>query len=234
MNAFDATIIEFFQLFAQRSWLVDTVLVNIAGCNLFKGCISVAMLWWAWAQPGPKQDDNRRIIIATLLGAALAIVVGRLLPLWFPFRLRPIHNPDIGFRMPYSVSDDVLRGWSAFPSDQAMMFYALATGLFIVSRRMGLLALIHVSLVIAILRVYLGYHHPTDILGGALFGVTFTWLATREKVRDAVAGPLLRWGQVHPGAFYAGLSIVLYQFASSAQEVSKIGRQILGTLALHP
>jgi hypothetical protein len=61
----------------------------------------------------------------------------------------------------------LLSGWSSFPSDHACLFFALATGLCLISPVIGGLALLHASLIVSLPRIYLGLHYPTDVLAGA-------------------------------------------------------------------
>jgi undecaprenyl-diphosphatase len=59
---------------------------------------------------------------------------------------------------------------SGFPSDHATAAFAIATMLFLFNRRAGAIALIAAAL-LAITRVAVGVHYPTDVLAGAILGV---------------------------------------------------------------
>lgn len=232
MNAFDATILGFINQFAHRWWLVDATLYNLAFNALFKGCVLLGLLFWAWFAPSKDQERNRRIVIATIAGAVLAVLLGRLLAYYLPFRVRPIHNPDFHFVLPYAMSREDLRGWSAFPSDSAMYGFAVVTGLFLVSRWLGLIALLHTLFFIVFLRMYVGYHHPTDLIGGAVIGVALTLLVNRPALRDRLAAPLLHWEHAYRAAFYACFGIVMFQFGDSWEAASKLTSQLVHAVKL--
>jgi undecaprenyl-diphosphatase len=203
MNTFDAGILRFLNQFARHSQLFDTAVDGLATTNLMKGGVLILFFWWVWFVPGKANDRNRQIVVATLLSAVLAVVVGRLLADHLPFRLRPLQAHELGFIAPYGVTADTLRNWSSFPSDHAMVFTAMCTGLWYVSRRLGAAAGVYVLLFIALPRLYLGFHYPTDIAAGALVGFLFAYLANLEGVRARLAAPAMKWLALHPASFYA-------------------------------
>lgn len=92
--------------------------------------------------------------------------------------------------------------WSC-PSDHAAMAGAAAVGLFIVSKRLGAVAVV-AALLMAATRVYVGAHYPHDVVAGLLLGAAvaglgwlllrrpLTWLVHRARslpVVDRVLAP---------------------------------------------
>lgn len=228
MNFFDDTIISALNQFAQRSWLVDSTICFAAGNTLLKGCLAPALVWWVWFQSdeGERDEDQRdedqrdggqrerrSRLVATLVACVVAVFIARAMALTLPHRDRPIHNEAIEFTLPHGVEPTTLDGWSAFPSDHAVLFFGLATGLFLASRRVGLVALAYASLVIAFARVYIGYHYPTDILGGALIGAAVVGLANYAPLREKITRPAMIWLDRHASSFYAFLFLLTFQIA---------------------
>lgn len=107
----------------------------------------------------------------------------------------------VGERRPYDVHHDLLvlasRSTDAsFPSDHAVMAGAVTAGLFLVSRRLGLVSAV-LALLLAFARVYIAAHYPWDVIGGLAFGAAVSlvgWLLLRVPL-VALTG----WLRTRPG-----------------------------------
>ncbi|MGV7221374.1 MAG: phosphatase PAP2 family protein [Nitrospinales bacterium] len=105
----------------------------------------------------------------------------------------------------------VLKGWSSFPSDHAVLFFAIAAGLFFISKRIGLFALTYSILIISLPRVYLGLHYPTDILAGGIIGIGIGGLATKYFTESGYCSSIISFSEAKPQFFYPLFFILSYQ-----------------------
>jgi undecaprenyl-diphosphatase len=232
VNSFDSSIISFLNGFAHHSLIFDN-LVYVLDNQLLKGGVIVALIWWAWFRPGANQTKNRQYLLCGIVACLLSIVVARTLAKSLPYRERPLRNPEIHFQLPYGDSSEALIHWSAFPSDHAAVFFALATAIFFAWRAAGIYAFCHVFFIICLPRIYLGYHHPTDILGGAAVGIAIAWLAAIEPVRKAVSRMATPWLENSPGSFYAGLFIMTFEIATLFEGLRKVALFVADALKMH-
>jgi membrane-associated phospholipid phosphatase len=212
MNAFDYAILQFFNQVAEGHPLFTHVVTWACEDSLKTGLI-VALFWWAWFKQASPQDQilTRQRIVASLIGSIACIALVRAMAAVLPFRVRPLANTSVHLHFPIDVG--IWGQWSAFPSDNAVLFSLLATCLFVVSRRLGSIAAITVALFICFPRVYVGIHHPTDVLAGAAMGIAAGWFLTREQVCSPIARPALATLDRHPQAFYASAFLVTFLFA---------------------
>lgn len=84
----------------------------------------------------------------------------------------------VGEPRPYAALNHVLvlthrSSDFSFPSDHAVMAGAVAAGVLLVHRRLGLIALV-AALLMALTRVYVGAHFPADVVAGLLLGAAVT------------------------------------------------------------
>jgi undecaprenyl-diphosphatase len=226
MNPFDYSIISFFNQFAKRSVQFDNLVLLISDNTLLKGGAIIALFWWGWFQIDnfKNVNRNREHILTTLLASSVAIVVARLLALLLPFRLRPLHNPEIALQFP--LEKDFLEGWSSFPSDHAILFFTLATGLFFVSRILGTIAIAHAILIISLPRIYLGLHYPTDILAGALLGIGVSLWVNRKQFSRTIAKLPLHLLDKNPSLFYSCFFLVVFEIAEMFNSLRNIAGAI--------
>ena len=169
---------------------------------LLNGGFVTALLWAAWVRPSETRDKDRAILVAGVVLTVVALVVARAMALLLPFRDRPRFTPELGFRLPGEHADLTLLKWSSFPSDHATMFFALATILFLVSRKLGLVAYVHAAIVVCFPLLYLGVHYPTDVICGALIGTVVASLALNDRIRNGIERPARAWSSRSPATFY--------------------------------
>jgi len=90
-------------------------------------------------------------------------------------RLRPCHNPQlIDF---IHLVNNHCGGQYGFISSHASNFFSLATfsSFFIKKKYYTILAFV-IALLVIYSRVYLGVHYPSDVLGGAIWGILIGFL----------------------------------------------------------
>ena len=233
MNVIDSAIISQVNALSRQSLSLDLFMGFLAHNPLLKGGVLATIIWWLWSRGSAQRPFVREHIIATVLLCFPSIVLARGLAAFLPFRLRPMHEAATGFTVPYGVDFEILDGWSSFPSDHAVLFFTLATGLFFVSRGIGAFAFAYVSLVIGFPRVYLGLHYPTDVVAGAALGVAIGWLGNVYIARDRHLQSGMDWLWSRPGIFYPSFFLVTYQIAdlfSSSRGLLRSGVKVLKAL----
>lgn len=208
MNTFDMAIMSFINRLAHRSPTIDGFVALLGSNNFVKGGVVVAVIWWIWF----RDEEKRQFLLVGLVAGFLGLVVARVLT-HIIFRVRPLNDPQLAIPIPCALSRKVFEGAGSFPSDHAVLFFALATGIFLASRRAGWWMFIYVSLVICLPRIYLGIHYPTDVLAGAAIGIALACLLNLAAIRKPATIWALRWADSEPALFYPCFFLLTYQVA---------------------
>lgn len=215
--------------FAGESAVLDSIILFVTTNHLFKGGAVVLVLWYLWFQKGNKKN-NRPAIILTFLGCFLTIFIARVLALTLPFRYRPLHKPPTDYILPFNMPLDYADGMSSFPSDHAALFFALATGVYFVSKKMGLATLLYTLVVICLPRVFLGLHYPSDILGGAVVGISVIAGLNQLTISNYIVNSVGRMKKTYPGLFYCCFFLITYQIADMFESSRALVRFTLNLL----
>src|SRR5262249_19678350 len=163
----DAAILHFLNSVAGKSPFFDHAVNLISRLHFFKGVFAFSVLWGAWFARSRDDDGTaRRDVVLTLLAAAIAAPLSRVLQMVLPFRARPTVNSTLNFSAPVAIDPGELHRWGSFPSDHTAIFFAIAVGMWFSFRKLAWLLLAWSILVISLPRLYLGLHYPSDVLGG--------------------------------------------------------------------
>lgn len=232
----DLAIFHFFNGWA-GGWTTDRLFTFSQQNQMFRGGIVLAAYWWFWfAGSGERRAANRQAILVVLIATVASLFAARMLALALPFRPRPMIVPGIGYHAPSQFFGSTVEDWSSFPSDHAALFFALAFGLFRLSRPLGAALMAWVTVWICIPRIYAGLHYPSDILAGALIGIAAVLLTgTAMRLRGGAPGRRLmalveavegRWPQL----FYAAAFALSFEIAMLFDDVRNLARNAVHAL----
>lgn len=228
----DRPMLVLFGRIAQENAAIDRLILHVSSNDLIKGGLVVALLWWAWFDAGDEAWARRAGVVKTLIAGVLAAAVSRLMQNLMPPRPRPMHgSPD--FVPPAGLGPDAIewmRGLSSFPSDHAALFFALAVGLWLVSRHLGTLALAWGLIVVSLPRIYFGLHYPSDILAGAALGAmaAVALFALPVPRKDRLRG----WIHARPALFYSAAFLICFELAELFSNLRALGTQALDSARL--
>lgn len=222
LESLDDRLVQLINSLAHRSGTLDLVVVSLLTIKLVLGGVPVTMLCWAWFREDPDQVRRRMLVLGTLLGAVIALALGRILQVCLPFRPRPLYNPELSLRAPEFLPPNVLNDWSSLPSDTAMMFAALTVGIWAISRPLGLVALLHMIFFVMFAKLYTGQHYPSDLFAGAVIGMGVTWLVLRTSLPQRLYRLLASWRERAPGLFYSGFFLVFFEIANMFDDVREL------------
>lgn len=200
---------------------LDRIAVHV---EIVKGSLFMGIIGLLWYRPNKEMPRRRETLITMILIVALSLIVSRIISMLLPFRARPMYS--IGANAPSLEWHPELEHWSSFPSDNATYLFAIAAGLWLVSRWFGLLFGAVAGLV-ALARVYLGIHYPGDVLVGALIGVATSVAVNREAIRRRIAAPILALEPRYTPYFYGLFFLVLGEVSGGFQTARRIAVAIV-------
>lgn len=115
-----------------------------------------------------------KLLLWTLAIAVFAFFSKEIISLFY-FRIRPFGTIEgINNLINKSITD------ASFPSGHTLVVFALAFSVFWLNKRWGILFLIGAFL-IAISRVIVGVHYPTDILAGIFIAFVLSFLIRKKS-----------------------------------------------------
>jgi undecaprenyl-diphosphatase len=132
--------------------------VNVSEA-LFAATLAILFL----AARGAAHAAWRRASVAAALSAGLALAIGKAIS-EIVDRARPFVADPHGVHIFAAHSAD-----PGFPSDHATAAFAVAVALLLRKRSWGIAALV-LAAVLAVGRVAIGVHYPTDVIAGAALG----------------------------------------------------------------
>lgn len=205
----------------------DLFLDFVQGSYLVKGLFAAFVLVIILNTRGEDEADRLTKVCATLVVVFVAIFLGRILQMVLPFSPRPLHAEGFDLALARGLRPDVLSNDSSFPSDHALMYFALACSVLWYHRVAGAVLLMHAAVVISLPRLALGFHWMSDIVAGAMLGGVIAVLLHRPVAQWLSRSQLLDFRDRHPGLFHAALFALLCETATMYQG----SRQILSSLA---
>jgi undecaprenyl-diphosphatase len=140
--------------------------------------VFAALLLWSWWL-ARRDGDPARVAasVSAPVGALIALGVNQLL-------VRSIAEPRPYTALPRSLVLVSRSTDPSFPSDHAVMAGAVAVGVLLANRRLGV-ATCALAVLMAATRVYVGAHFPLDVVAGLVVGALIavaSWLVVRPLV----------------------------------------------------
>jgi undecaprenyl-diphosphatase len=155
---------------------------------LFVGILAVLF----FVVRGNRRQDAGRAAVSAGAATVLALAAGQVIT-HLVFRSRPFVADPTGVHLFAAHAAD-----SGFPSDHATASFAIATAVMLRDRRWGAIVMA-LAAVLAVGRVAMAVHYPTDVLAGAALGALSARLLWIEPIRQRLDALADRLGEVRNG-----------------------------------
>lgn len=137
---------------------------NVLGGFWF--ALSVFVFWMQGARPGQQKARRRilTIVFGSALGILLTIVAGTAVS-WLP----PSRYPGLADLYPGYLAPNL--NDNSFPSQSTALYAAVTAGIYTLNKKVGSILWVCVGTLVALPRIYVGGHYPSDVLAGVILGL---------------------------------------------------------------
>jgi undecaprenyl-diphosphatase len=206
---------------------------SVVSIDLLKMSVLVVLVLYVWLGPEGRLNGRAEGAVRGVLGLVLALGVDHAIQV-FVRRLRPrFALPDLGWP-PFDMDWSNLVS-NAFPSDHAVLAFALAAIVWGASRRLGLVALAWAAFGVCLPRIYFGFHWPTDLIAGGLIGAAGVAAMRRLPLPPWTWRWLERLERASPATVIIGLFFIAYECMisfHSTRRLLKMARDVAQAVGL--
>lgn len=166
----DFKLFEMINQFAGKSDLLDQLVIYFSKYGVVAFCL---VFVWLWFTKKGDQFQNRQLVLFAITIAIFTIGINKVLEMSF-FRERPFVAHDVNLLSDKSADDP------SFPSNHAGGSFALAFAMFWRYRKPGTI-FIGFAILMALSRLFLGVHYPTDVFVGMMIALIVAAIVTSQK-----------------------------------------------------
>ena len=208
--------------------MTEKIIYTLIYDPLFRGLPVFFPLIVMWLRDDDSQKRAR--LLVGLIAACLMTGFSVWCQTHLRVHLRPLIDPSIPLKdfVPTAGAHDWGKRLYSFPSDTSMLFFSIATIVFLESRLWGTVAFVWALLTTGLVRVALGWHYPSDILGSLLLGPSCVLLLTRFTYLTQHLRKLLDFCQPR---FYL-VHACVFVFLADAYSLFPAGQGVLHALAV--
>lgn len=174
--AFDRTIVTAFDTLLLDNRLFRVLVYTVGENPLVRNLpIFLPLLFFWFSDTSIKR---RSTIVTGILATCTAVFISVSMQYLFQVHTRPLLDPSLHLHI-------VSPNWdhqSSFPSDTAMLYFALSTLLLLLNRPSGIIAFIWSIFSAGVCRVAIGWHYPSDIIGSLLIGPSVVLLICKPAL----------------------------------------------------
>jgi membrane-associated phospholipid phosphatase len=219
-ESFDRPLTLLLNSYANRSPLFDRLVSDCATYFTYSGVILMALIYACWFDT-KDLEKRSRIVIGTLVSFA-AGMVSRLLQHVLSTHPRPFFDPELNFHPPSGLGEQPFNTWNSFPSDHVTVFAGLVVVICLAKPRLAVFA-VGFTILTESLRVYMGAHYPSDLIGGAALAATMVLIAQAPRA-VSLGRRVVGWERTSPSLFYMAAFFITYQIATLFVDI----RQMVG------
>ena len=209
-HAWDVTTVLFFNKFCGKSQFWDTLALLFLSVDALRTAILVALIVGIW-QYGKSKSDKAALkrVLFILFSVVLTLGVIEILNALIDSP-RPIVSLGHLIYNPITTSDTQLLwkdGWvrnpkhGSFPSDTIALLAAMAMGLFLWNRALGITAFIFVLIAGIFPRLYFGLHYTLDMAIGIVIAIASSIVVEKIIFFKSLSEKILKIESKFPYAF---------------------------------
>ena len=164
----DEEVVLWLNQWAGRFAVLDAVERLIVSDYLIPVSISLSLLaMWFMGRDPKSRDGHQRAVLRALIAVGFANLVVLVLNQYY-FRDRPFVEHEVTLLF-YEATD------SSFPCNPAVVAFAMASGVWQGSRKLGAV-LYGLATLWGVSRIFAGVFYPSDVVAGAMIGIVVSYL----------------------------------------------------------